>query len=395
MGIHINVGEVYVNLGIKGAEKTVGSLGEVKKGLGEVSHMSLEAKAGIIGMMYEMEHLTAASGKTGTGLTNFGALTGLSIKQLQQWQYAAMQAGVSSEEFTGSLKSVQQSMSNMLLGKGAPEGMGLVGIDPKRAKDTFYVMEKLQEFAKKAKPELGNTVLKGFGLSDTTIAAMRRGAFNPAVMKGAPTYSDKEVGQLDKANIAWSNLGHHIEMSIGKLNAAHGGQFVKDLSKMVEQIFKMIEAFAKLAEKLKLFSALGKVFGGIGTTADALASFGDSKKEKDKRLADYRVAKAKKEATEDTRPLYQKWGLFGSDKTAPVLNKPSLGLPPVPSPDKNPNMVSPNVPALGLGGKVQNIEVNQNLNFQHDGKDAAKTGDSTKKAIQDAYRQYSAQFQGS
>jgi hypothetical protein len=51
--------------------------------------------------------------------------------------------------------------------------------------------------------------------------------------------------------------------------------------------------------------------------------------------------------------------------------------------------------AAPAGKSQQNINVNQNLHFQHDGKDHKKTGDSTHKAVKDAFRQMSAQGQGS
>lgn len=193
--------------------------------------MSIEAKAGIAAVIYGMERLMQNSAQAGTGLTNFAATTGLSMKSLQQWQYAARQAGVSGEELTGSVKAVQQSMTNMLLGKGAPEGMGIlaraVGFDPKKAKDTFYVMDKLQEASKRLSPEMFQAVSKSFGVGEGVSAAMRRNMFRPDVFAKAPIYSDQETGKLDKVNVAWSNLGQKIEMAMGHLTAGHGLQLVE------------------------------------------------------------------------------------------------------------------------------------------------------------------------
>lgn len=263
----MNIAEFWVNLGVKGSEKTVGALSNVKKGLGEVSSMSLEAKAGILAALYGLEQMTAMSGRAGTGLTNFAALTGLSAQSLQQWQYAARQAGVSSEELTGSLKGVQQGMTNMLLGKGAPEGLAVlansVGFDAKRARDTFYVMGQMQKAAQSLPADIGNSVLKSMGASEGTIAAMRRNAFSPTAFKNAPHYSDKEIHSLDRANIGWSNLGNHIEMAIGHMNAAHGGKLVSDITKIVDAVLKLSEALIVLSDRLKVFEALGGALNAI------------------------------------------------------------------------------------------------------------------------------------
>jgi hypothetical protein len=256
-----------VNLGIKGAEKTVGALTSVKKGLGEIGSTSIEAKAGILGAMYGLERMMALSGAAGTGLTNFAALTGLSAKSLQQWQYAARQAGVSGEELTGSFKGVQNSMTNMLMGKGAPEYMALVskavgGIKPEDYRNTVEMMKHLQQAMQTMTPDMARQAGASFGLSEGTIAAMRRNAFTPDMMNKAPTYSDREIGQLDKANIAWSNLGNKVEMAFGHFNASHGGQLVGDISKLVPQVLQLANAFVGLAEKMKIFQTIGDAFKG-------------------------------------------------------------------------------------------------------------------------------------
>ena len=281
----MNIAELFVSLGVKGSERTIGALSSVRKGLGEISTMSLQATAALTATAYGFERLTAVSGMMGTTLTNFSALTGFSARQLQQWQYAARQAGLSGEELTGSFKNVQNAMTNMLLGKGAPEGLGLlankVGFDQNKARDTFYVLEQLQKFAKSAPSDVGNIVLKSFGLSEGTVAAMRRNSFNPATMNRAPTYGDNEINSLNKANIAWSNLGNKIEMAIGHFNAKHGAQLVHDLTTMVDKIEKLIEAVAKIADKFKIFEIFGKYLddwaAAFNTAAQGVDKLGNSK----------------------------------------------------------------------------------------------------------------------
>lgn len=369
----MNIAELFVNLGIHGAEKTVGALGSVKKGLGDVTSMSLEAKAGILAVMYGLEHMMSQSGKTGTGLTNFAALTGLSAKTLQQWQYAALQAGVSSDELTGSLKGVQTSMTNMLLGKGAPEGLGIVakavGFDPKKARDSFYVMEQLQKAAQKLPQDVGNSVLKSFGLSEGTIAAMRRNAFTPAMLQKAPVYSDREVNQLDKANVAWANLGHHVEMAFGHFTAKHGVSLVGDITKIADAIFKMINAFEKLAEKLKLFQAIGKIFEGWTSIFNGVNSVLD-KVTKDKNGVGSGLLNQGKGMMQ---------GLGEAAKGAML----TVG-----------DMIAPTPAPLATAGGA-NMVVNQNIVHHGNATDTKAVKDTHRNAINQAYRQRPAQRQGS
>lgn len=367
----MKIAELFVGLGVKGADQAGKALGGVKTGLTDVKSMSLEAKAAIVGVVYALERMMSESAQVGTGLMNFNALTGMSARSLQQWQYAARQAGVSGEELTGSLKAVQNSMSNMLLGKGAPEGLAMVankvGFDPKRARDTLYVMEQLQKFAQTVPQDIGNNMLKSFGLGEGTIAAMRRNMFRPDVFAKAPIYGDREITQLDKVNVAWSNLGQKIQMAFGHFTSAHGLQLVGDISKVTTEIFKLVDALTKLGEKLKVFQLIGKVFQALGIGAE---------------LATQVVS----DTTGNTKNQAK-----GSKVGSLIDWRNSIDQKAI---DFFKSLATPNVLSQ-LPEQKQNVNVNQTLNFHHDGKDAKKTGDSTHKAIKDAYRQMQAQGQGS
>lgn len=372
----MNIAELFVNLGIKGSEKTVGALGAVKKGLGEVGSMSLEAKAGILAALYGFERLMSMSGQAGTGLTNFSSLTGLSAKQLQQWEYAARQAGVSADELTGNVKSVQNSMTNMLLGKGAPEGLNViqatVGLDMKKVRDPLYVMQQLQKAAQALPPDAGNMILKSFGLSEGVIAAMRRNMFTPKAFAQAPTYSDREVGQLDKANIAWSNLGNKIQMAMGHFNASHGLSIVKDISQLTDQVLKLVASFEALAEKLKLFQVVGKVFEGWGLIFKGISGGVDAL-----------TGGAKNTSMTDKK------GNLKIDPVSMLSNWIGKRI------DQHFD-IAPRMPQLASGGARNNGEVHITQNIVHHGnaKDTQAVKDSHKVAVNQAYRQRPAQRQG-
>lgn len=381
----MEIGQLFINLGVKGTEKTLGAFTNVKKGLSDTASISLEAKAGIIGAMYALERLFSASGKTGTGLSQFNALTGESTKTLQQYQYAARQVGVSNEEVTGSFKSLQSVMTKTLMGQGAPSGLARVsqltgGITPqdidKFSKNPELLIQKLQQYAQKEKNiGLRNETLKSFGLSEGIIAGLSKNAFNAPTLNKAPTYSDKEIGKLNQANIAWSNLGNTIEMAVGKFNAKHGASLVGDISKLVPQVLKLVEAFVKLAETLKIFEGIGKVFEGwtkifqgAGGAVDKLTT-----------------EKGRGEAAGDAADFFK--GIPGVLKEIgkDILPGSSEGIK---------NNIAPTLGKSNVGnGNSQNNDIVINNNFQHPGTDHQKTGDSVKRAVQQGFRQLAAQSQ--
>lgn len=374
----MTIAELFVNLGIKGDSKAIKATKEVKTSLADVASSGLAAKAAIIGMMYGLERLMSSSAKTGTTLTQFAAFTGLSAENLQRWQYAAMQAGESSEELMGNVKAVQGAMTNMLTGHGAPEGMAMVankvGFDANKARDTFYVLQKLQEYANKTKdtPDVSNKVLASFGLSEGTIAAMRRNSFRAEQLAKAPIYKDKEVDQLNKVDVAWANLGRTFEMAIGHLTAKHGMGIIADINKVVPAVMHMVKAFLELAEALKVVQVLGKVFEGWGYIFEGISSVVGGVKDMVSATPEDR-AKAQAKFDMDQKAMTEK--TMGAPRNEAYYR----------AQQEKARNESKSSKEKGINMTVHN----------HGVKDAKDGAHHVKKAVQDSFRQMHAQGQGS
>ncbi len=450
----MNIGELFVNLGVKGSEKTIGAIKNTRQGLKDTASVALETKVALVGVFYALERLMAASGKMGTNLSNFNAVMGVSAQTLQQYQFAARQVGVSNEEVEGTFKSLQSTMTKTLMGEGAPKGLarvaqvagGMTAQDVKRfAEQPQLLIQKLQEYAgKESNVGLRNEVLKSFGVGDNMIAALTKKAFSPGQLAKAPAYSDKEINSLDRANIAWSNLGTKIEMAVGHFNAKHGGEIVGDLSKIVDQVLKLANAFMKLSENAELFKWIGKVFEGwtiiltqLSAAVDELSGKEGPKSNEGARTigeaVDMKPAEGSSPAEKFMLKLFaglapggpglfsalmpglealpkfgeksasgfvvgeSQYDRFQREKAKESGTSPALKLVAPPAPPGaggNTKAVMPPMPAVASGGSTtQNVNVNQSLNFNHEGKDAAKTADSVKKATKDTYRTLNAQSQ--
>lgn len=413
----MQIGELFVGLGVKGSEKTLGAITSMRQGLKDTASTSLETKAAIVGVMYAMERLFSASGKVGTDLINFGALMDGGVKRLQQYQYIAKQVGSSNEEMTSTFMNLSRVATDTLTGHGAPERIALLSqnaglqvgqmlqllkkAESGNSEPLFQAINKALQTEKNV--GYRNQIMKDFGISNAIGAGMIRNKFNAKDLAAAPTYSDKEIKSLDKANIAWSNLGNKIEMAVGHFNAKHGVQLVQDISRITDQVLRLVEAFTKLADKLKLFQLLGKSFEGwelILKGVNAAIEAKDSGKE----YATGTIGGAKEGLTKPQEKATiperirdalllggQGESLSGiimdmintesiKDALTPRGPSASTGTP-------SPKAVAiPTMPATSGPRSTQNVEVNQTLNFQHEGKDAKRTGDSTKKGIQDAFR---------
>jgi len=331
----VNIADLFINLGVKGADKTVNALAVTKKGVGDLASTSIEAKAALVGAFYALEQLTAASGHAGTEFTQFELLTGQSAQTLQTWQNAARQAGESADDLKSSFMSVQSGISNMLLNGTAPQGLAMMAkyskdFDPTKVRDTFYMMTKGVEAIKNmSAKDLANPLMESMGFTKTFIASARSGAFDPSKMKAAEKmnhYSPGEVKNLHQADVAWMNLGDTFQKAVGHFNAKEGVNLVKQITPLVGQVLKLVEAFEKLAEKLKIFQVIGKVFEGwtsifslVGKGVDSVTgAVGD--KAKTKELVG--------SVGEFFKGIPAVVGAMKDDLISKAANNPSLNIPP-------------------------------------------------------------------
>lgn len=380
----MKVAELFVNLGVKGGEKSAGVLSNVKKQMGDLKSISLETKAAIVAVVYGLEKMMSASAKNGMELQQFANFTGMSTDMLQRWQYMARQSGVAADEMSSGFKNVQMAMDKMRTGQGAPIGfqgiarsLELSGssLDVNKAiTDTKYMMEKLREYARTTKdsPARANDWLQSFGLGEGTIQMLRTSKIELDKINPRNIYSSNEVGRLAQVDVAWKNLGNTVEKAFGHFTSKHGLGIINDINKLVPSVLRLADAFTVLAEKLKVFALIGKVFegwaaifGGMSNSIETATKAGDYKSEKGGTGAMAWI----KDAFHNDFNMVK--GALGGEAAIPNYGSFSKG-----------------------NGKTE-VNVNQTLQFQHDGKDHKKTGDSVKKAVKDAHRQYNAQLQGS
>jgi len=377
----MNIGEFFIKLGVKGDDSAKKAMGGITNSLGEVRSMSLEAKAAILGVMYGLQRMMSNAGQVGTGLANFSALTGQSAEMLQRYQYAAMKVGVANGEVEASFKSIQKAMHDMAMGKGAPEGIGrlasLVGFDMDKAQNALYVMQKLQEYAKKETIDAERMrVLGSFGVGEGMQAGMVQNAFDPKILAQAEVYSNSQIKSLQRIDAMWASINRKIQMGFGKIfSTAEGERMIKDISKIVTEVMKLTEALIKLADKLKVFQALSDIMNFFSDSVNKMNEVVDvansqpttekGKKEKTSKLLNYAGDFAK----------YMVENMTASRVTKDFQLDIAKGMKREPQ---------------SVGGTVNNT-----VNFNHQGTDAKETVDEFSKRMNETLRQMSAQSQGS
>lgn len=399
----MDVGSLFINLGVKGTDKTVGALTGVKKGLGEAKSMALETKVAIVAAIYALERLFSTSSQKGQSLENLSTLLGVSTKTLQQYEYAARQVGISNEAMDATFVGLQKSMTDVYTGKGLPEGLSqiqnLVGGFSQADIEAYMknpekLLLKLQEYAQKEQNVgLRNRNLRSF-VSDDIIAGFNRNAFTPEKLKAAPLYSAGETRQLAQNEAAIANIKKDIEMWAGHFNAKNGKELIENIGGIVKEVFKLVDAFGELAKKLELMKWFGKAIEGwaiilrgisgtvgkVGESLDKGTLIEDTKKgieetftgamQGAKDIVDYVGSSLTEESDSRLRGTYKEPG------------KPNPIAPPMPATSNT--TVAP----------VNNTTVNQTNVFSHDGKDLPKTSKDLKKAVKEGVQASHAQAGG-
>jgi len=265
----LNLGEMFLSLGIKGADKTVQSLNAVEKGFKSVYSAGMQNKVMIAAVIYGLQRMSAASGREGTALNQFAVATGLSSQALQKWQYMANRFNVEGSEVQSTLMGMQSSLIAMSdsgdtgpLGRFAKFG---VNVDASRLRDTMYMFNKYQEFAKKAPPDVARHILAQLGISDKVFQFLRANDMRMNQIKNSDIFSLDEIKNLDKVNKLWAEYERLVMIGTGRLNAAFAPDIIQSVTILTQEFFKLTEQLIILEGKYQMFDKFSK---GIGSIAD-------------------------------------------------------------------------------------------------------------------------------
>jgi hypothetical protein len=392
----MQVGELFVAIGVKGVEKTVSAFENVYKGIDGVKKVSLEAKAAILSAIYAFEKLSQSAIQTGTHLGSVASYLGIGVKELQQWEYAAQQAGISNEQFESSLMSVYKVISDIRSGEGAPKwfsffAQNVGGVDLEKAyQNPFYLLQKIQQFARsKFSGEdliLRNKALEGFGLSPDFIGKItNKDVFsNPYQFKpGFSFLSDTETKKLTDLGVQWDNLGQKIKMFFAHFTAKNGKDILDFFDNMTNKIIFLTQ---KLEE---FYNVLKKISSSLGIT-DFIKK-ASSIRNPFEPLPTDKTSVEKKEILEKemkkSENLFSKPMDFIFDKYNEFLDKLSNIFDFIPN-NQQAGIITPPTPLLpSQPGNTTSASVNQNIYFQHAGNDYNRVKDSMKQVILDTWNQ--------
>ncbi len=315
----MTVAELFVNIGITGQSTVSKALKGADAGMKELGSSSLATKAAIVGVIFGLERLTSYSSKVGAELFAFGEASGLNTIELQKWQYALGRFGVTADETASTILNLQNIMTDMALGKGNPQALGLlaskVGFDETQRDNPYYLLKKLQEFAKTQNSALTRSVLGDFGLTAAKlVTALKASGLEIDKINAKDIITNPQKLKLNEINKQWYDLWFNLKSLGNHLTMDFGGTAVKELAPKAFAAFggAAFALVARISPLTAAISALIEVFSQLQKFKKGEDMFfGMLPKEKVKEIKDYWGNMPETESMGPAKNfISDKWSLF-------------------------------------------------------------------------------------
>jgi hypothetical protein len=280
----MKIGEIFVELGMKGGEKLKDSLAETNKGMKDLSSKTLETQAHLIALTKvsvalgaSIEEISRRGSEAGKSLELYHQFSGQSVIPVQQMAHSLAIATDESVKLAENIGQVFATIS----AEGGSKYFGLLGIDLQKIVGLQQQMNALQAAAKspqyKGNPMMQNLLNKALienGLSPDLIGQLRRTGNIFTSLGSEATTSPGEAKAAAAISDQWTNLGNDLSALNTKLAVVFGPPLVKSLTDFtlalskwtgwVEETGKEHPVFKKATEQGAGLLGLGALGAGLG-----------------------------------------------------------------------------------------------------------------------------------
>jgi hypothetical protein len=188
----------------------------------------------LVSALVDMVHTTMGATYA---VDKFTTQTGLSRRELKQWERVAELSDVKAEELQETLKQLQQrSRSIEMTGQGMNAFYGLLGISPHEKPTEF-----LKHFANRTKDmDANRAVFLGsqVGISEGMVYMLRKNADRIDELMQGTELSDQEHASVMKLNEAWREMTFNLGLLRDKL--------VTDLAPALGGIISQLDNWVKI-----------------------------------------------------------------------------------------------------------------------------------------------------
>lgn len=280
----MTIAELFIKLGVDVDQK---GLNNIKDSINGITKSATLTVAAISGALFAIERLASGTIKSAIEMRNFNQQTGLSIEELQKWQAVAAQsgAGLSIDEITSSVKSLQDSLTDTRFGGAGKSGiLSLLGITTFGAKNAFEVLDEVREKIKGLDDAGATNLIEKLGLNPKMISVLRLSNEEFEKLSKKDFLSEEQIRIITDLGVAFNNLRFDLglvkDKAIVDLTPALREliNIIRSLSELVvsatigfKKLYEIVQANEFLFSRLKvLFLALAVVLAPVQTAIIAL-----------------------------------------------------------------------------------------------------------------------------
>lgn len=261
----MNAGELFVKIGVQGADKAAKEVSGLGRALTDVSARGLAAKAAVLGVVYGVTSLVSGTARAGQSVYNFGVYTGKSIEQLEKWKISMMKGGVSADEFQGQAESLFRVIGGFKFGE-FPKSLGYVFNNSGHGQadyhkilngDLFTMMQVSRDYAKREKhPEVRDRALGELGFSPAMIVGLAQGKDISKISDGEARFSTNSAKaaasmnlQLQKLELAFAKIADEIALDYGPTLLKWVQAATVEFKKLVDWMGALTADFSKIKKE--------------------------------------------------------------------------------------------------------------------------------------------------
>lgn len=285
----MEIGQIFVTLGLKGAGKTNSELKKTQDNIMGLSKKSLGAIAALAGVSFGLSAIYQRAINTGVGLNKFSNFTGKSSKELQKWQYIATTAGVAAAEVENTFRGLSQIGADFDITGNFPAELEAIskvigGFDISRLGDADYMLRNLQKYLQSgaAPQNILNSMVSGLIGPDMT-QFLNKNKLDPSNVPDSAIMSDRGSAALARTKVEFDKFIKDIEVRFARLFTKIGPKVLPQLKELAIQVVDLTEAIVNFLSNNKVFEMLGSVIkaltyalkGNLFAAAEEMAKFGD------------------------------------------------------------------------------------------------------------------------
>ena len=194
-------------------------------------------------------------------LSKFQQVTGISSRDLQQWQYAAAKFGVAGDEVATTFKNIEQAQAGIALGEGNIAPWQLLNIDPRQ--DPRKVLLDIHDRIQGMQPAMARFVTSQMGIGEDMFVFLSQANIQYGELNKKFEASEEENkrlmelnGRIEQFKTKLLDLGIKIFSHFQKPLEKYLDYFDKWLDKLTDkQIDQFAESFVTLAQDVGYLTA--------------------------------------------------------------------------------------------------------------------------------------------